>query len=49
MSRGGFTRRRRWYHTNDNRTEDCNRDTEIWTPKIVRGYSWENVEVVWDA
>ena len=49
MSRGGFTRRGGWYHTNDIRTVVCNRDMEIWIPKIGRGYSWENVESVWDT
>ena len=48
-SRGGFTRRRGWYHTNDIRTADCDRDMEIWIPKTVRGYSWEDVEAVWDT
>ena len=48
-SRGGFTRRRGWYHTNDIRTTACNRDMKIWIPKTGRGYSWEDVEVVWDA
>ena len=37
-SRGGFTRRRGWYHTNDIRTVTCHRDMEIWIPKIGRGY-----------
>jgi hypothetical protein len=49
MSRGGSTRRRGWYHTNDIRTMTCNRDMEIWIPKTGRGYSRENVEVVWDV
>ena len=49
MSRGGFTRRRGLYHTNDIRTSVCNRDMEIWIPKIGRGCSRENVEAVWDT
>ena len=49
MSRGGFTRRRGWYRTNDIRTEVCNRNMEIWIPKSGMGYSWENVETVWDT
>ena len=32
-SRGGFTRRRGWYRTNDIRTAACERDMEIWIPK----------------
>jgi hypothetical protein len=48
-SRGGFTRRRGWYLTNDIRTETCDRDMEIWTPKNDRGYSREDVEALWDA
>ena len=48
-SRGGFTRRRGWYHTNDIRTEACDRDMEIWIPKNDRGYSREDVESVWDT
>ncbi len=33
VSRGGFTRRKGWYHTNDIRTIVCSRDMEIWVPK----------------
>ena len=33
VSRGGFTRRKGWYRTNDIRTMACSRDMEIWVPK----------------
>ena len=48
-SRGGFTRRRGWYHTNDIRTSAYDRDMEIWIPMYDRGYSREDVESVWDS
>ena len=47
--RGGFTRRRGWYRTNDIRTAVCDRDMEIWIPKNDRGYLREDVEEVWDV
>ena len=47
-SRGGFTRRRGLYLTNDIRTSTCDREMEIWIPKNGRGYSREDVETVWD-
>ena len=49
MSTGAFTRRRGWYHTNDIRTMTYNLDMEICIPKVGRGYSRENVEVVWNV
>ncbi len=48
-SRGGFTRRRGWYCTNDIRTAVCDRDMKILIPKNDRGYSREDVETVWDT
>ena len=48
-SRGGFTRRRGWYLTNDIRTTAYARDMEIWIPRDSRGYSREDVEAVWDT
>ena len=48
-SRGGFTRRKGWYRTNDIRTMACNRDMEIWIPKTSMGYSKEDLDAVWDA
>ncbi len=48
-SRGGLSRRRGWYHTNDIRTTVCDRDMEIWIPKNGRRYSWEDREEVWDT
>ncbi len=32
VSRGGFTRRKGWYRTNDIRTMVCSRDMKIWVP-----------------
>jgi hypothetical protein len=48
-SRGGFTRRRGWYRTNDIRTTVSDRDMEIWIPKDSGGYSRDDVESVWDT
>ena len=44
-----MTRNRGWYHTNDIRTAVGDRDMEIWIPKNGRGYSWEDVDSVWDT
>ncbi len=48
VSRGGSTRRKGWYLTNDIRTIACNRDMEIWVPKS-KGYSPESIESIWEA
>ena len=49
VSRGGFTRRKGWYHTNDIRTMACSRDMEIWVPKSGKSYSPESIEEIWEA
>jgi ribonuclease HI len=48
-SRGGFTRRKGWYRTNDIRTTASTRDMEIWVPKSGKSYSAESVEQIWEA
>ncbi len=46
-SRGGSTRRKGWYRTNDIRTTTSTRDMEIWVPKSGKSYSSESVEQIW--
>jgi hypothetical protein len=47
--RGGFTRRKGWYRTNDIRTTACSRDMEIWVPKSGKSFTQESIEGVWEA
>ncbi len=49
VSRGGFTRRKGWYHTNDIRTMTCSRDMEIWVPTSKKNFSQESIEEVWET
>ena len=49
FSRGGFTRRKGWYHTNDIRTTTCSWDMEIWVPKSGKNCSPEGIEQIWEA
>ena len=49
VSRGGFTRRKGWYRTNDIRTMTCSRDMEIWVPKSGKCCSPENIEQIWET
>ena len=49
VSRGGYTRRKGWYRTNDIRTIPCPRDMEIWVPKLGKDFSKESIEEVWEA
>ena len=49
VPRGGSTRRRGWYRTNEIRTVASNRDMEIWISKSEKGYSPDSIEAVWDA
>jgi len=49
VSRGGFTRRKGWYHTNGIRTTTCSRDMEIWVPKSGKSFSQGSIEEVWEA
>ncbi len=49
VSRGGFTRRKGWYHTNDIRTTAYSRDMEVWVPKSGKSFSQESIEEVWEA
>jgi hypothetical protein len=49
VSRGRFTRRKGWYHTNDIRAMTCSRDMEIWVPKSGKRFSQESIEEVWEA
>jgi ribonuclease HI len=49
VSRGGFTRRKGWYRTNDIRTTACSRDMEVWVPKSGKSLSQESIEEVWEA
>ena len=49
VSRGGSTRRKGWYHTNDIRTIACIRNMEIWVPKSGKDYSPESIEAIWAA
>jgi hypothetical protein len=45
--RGGFTRRKGWYRTNDIRTMPCSRDMEIWVPKSGKSCSPESIEEIY--
>ena len=47
--RGGFTRRKGWYSTNDIRTMTCSRDMEIWVPKSGKSFCQESIEGIWEA
>ena len=47
--RGGFTRRKGWYRTNDIRTAACSRDMEIWVPKSGKNFTQESIEGVWES
>ena len=49
VSRGGFTRRKGWYLTNDIRTMTCSRDMEIWVPKSGKSFSPESIEQIWET
>jgi hypothetical protein len=49
FSRGGSTRRKGWYRTNDIRTTACFRDMEIWVPKSGKSCSPESIEKIWEA
>jgi hypothetical protein len=49
VSRGGSTRKKGWYRSNDIRTIACCRDMEIWVPKSGKGYSPESIEAIWEA
>ncbi len=49
VSRGGFTRRKGWYRTNDIRTITCSRDMAIWVPKSGKGFSPESIETIWET
>ncbi len=49
ISRGGFTRRKGWYHTNDIRTMTCSRDMEVWVPKSGKRFSQESIVEVWES
>ena len=49
VSRGGSTRRKGWYRTNDIRTIECSRNMEIWVPKSGKDYSPESIEAIWEA
>jgi hypothetical protein len=49
VSRGGSTRRKGWYRTNDIRTMTCSRDMEIWVPESGKNISPESIEEIWEA
>ena len=50
-SGGGFTvaRRKDWYRLNDIRTAACDRDMEIWVPKLGSAPVPDRIEAVWEA
>ncbi len=49
VSRGGSTRRKGWYRSNDIRTIASCRDMKIWVPKSGKDYSPESIEAIWEA
>jgi hypothetical protein len=49
VSRGGSTRRKGWYRTNDIRTMTCSRDMKIWVPESGKNFSPESIEEIWET
>jgi hypothetical protein len=49
VSRGGSTRRKGWYRTNDIQKMACGQDMEICVPKSGKSYSPESIEEIWEA